>query len=149
MATSAPRLDLLTRWSHLTHLKHWNNKWNRWNQWNPSENEGENGDEIKNEGEEGEKGEKGEKGAKGKAGEKGARDAMAILTQKILSLALEELQSDTTRQYIGDNLVRPLLKAMLVEVMPYLIVATVALAATLLISALTLTLTLPKHFFQF
>lgn len=65
---------------------------------------------------------------------------MSVLTQKVLTLALEELRSETTRKYINENLIVPLLKAVLVEITPYAIVVTAVLAAILLMSALSLTL---------
>lgn len=68
------------------------------------------------------------------------RDVIAVLTHRVLAMALEELRSEETRRYVSENLVVPLLKAVLVELMPYAIVFTAVIAAILLMSALTLTL---------
>ena len=69
-----------------------------------------------------------------------SRDVVAVLTHRVLALALEELRSEETRRYVSEHLVVPLLKAVLVEVMPYAIVFTAVIAAILLMSALSLTL---------
>lgn len=68
------------------------------------------------------------------------RDVVAILTHRVLTMALEELRSEDTRRYVSEHLVVPLLKAVLVELMPYAIVFSAVIAAILLMSALTLTL---------
>jgi hypothetical protein len=68
------------------------------------------------------------------------RDVVAALTHRVLAMALEELRSEDTRRYVSENLVVPLLKAVMVELMPYAIVFTAVIAAILLMSALTLML---------
>ena len=68
------------------------------------------------------------------------RDVVAALTHRVLTMALEELRSEETRRYVSEHLVVPLLKAVMVELMPYAIVFTAVIAAILLMSALTLTL---------
>jgi hypothetical protein len=68
------------------------------------------------------------------------RDVVAVLTHRVLAMALEELRSEDTRRYVSEHLVVPLLKAVLVEFMPYAIVFTTVISAILLMSALTLTL---------
>jgi hypothetical protein len=68
------------------------------------------------------------------------RDVVAVMTQKVLSMALEELRTEETRKYVNENLVLPLLRAVFAELMPYAIVFTTVIAAILLMSALTLTL---------
>lgn len=73
-------------------------------------------------------------------GSKASRDVVAILTHRVLAMALEELRSEETRRYVSENLVVPLLKAVLVELMPYAIAFTAVIAAILLMSAITLTL---------
>jgi uncharacterized membrane protein len=68
------------------------------------------------------------------------RDVVAVLTHRVLTMALEELRSEETRRYVSENLVVPLLKAVMVELMPYFIVFATIIAAILLMSALSLTL---------
>ena len=71
---------------------------------------------------------------------KASRDVVAIMTHRVLAMALEELRSEDTRRYVSENLVMPLLKAVFVELMPYAITFTAVIAAILLMSAITLTL---------
>jgi hypothetical protein len=71
---------------------------------------------------------------------KASRDVVAVLTHRVLAMALEEMRSEDTRRYVSENLVVPLLKAVLVELMPYAIAFTAVIAAILLMSAITLTL---------
>ena len=75
-----------------------------------------------------------------------SRDMVAILTHRVLAMALEELRSESTRCYVSENLVMPLLKAVLVELMPYAIIFTSVIVAILLMSALTLTLSAMFYF---
>lgn len=74
------------------------------------------------------------------------RDVVAVMTQRVLSMALEELRSEETRKYVNDNLVLPLLRAVFTELMPYAIVFVTVIAAILLMSALTLTLSTMFYF---
>ncbi len=78
--------------------------------------------------------------AKDKDTIKPQRDVVAALTHRVLTMALEELRSEDTRRYVSEHLVVPLLKAVMVELMPYAIVFTAVIAAILLMSALTLML---------
>ena len=75
------------------------------------------------------------------AASKGApasRDVVALLTHRVLAMALEELRSEETRKYVAEHLVRPLLRVVVEESMPYAIALTTVIAAILLMSALTL-----------
>lgn len=69
-----------------------------------------------------------------------SRDVVAVLTHRVLAMALEELRSEDTRAYVSEHLVRPLLRAVVAESMPYAIAFTTVIIAILLMSALTLTL---------
>ena len=75
-----------------------------------------------------------------------SRDMVAILTHRVLAMALEELRSEDTRRCVSENLVMPLVKAVLVEFMPYAIAFTSVIVAILLMSALTLTLSAMFYF---
>ena len=66
------------------------------------------------------------------------RDMIAIMTHRVLAMALEELRTEETRRCVSENLVIPLVKAVLVEFMPYAIAMTAVMAAILLMSAGTL-----------
>ena len=68
------------------------------------------------------------------------RDVAAVLTHRVLAMALEELRSEETRAYVSEHLVRPLLRTVVAESMPYAIAFTTVIIAILLMSALTLTL---------
>jgi hypothetical protein len=61
-------------------------------------------------------------------------------------MALEELRTDETRRYVNEHLVLPLLRAVIAEVAPYAIAFTTVIAAILLMSALTLTLSILFYF---
>ena len=63
---------------------------------------------------------------------------IAIMTHRVLAMALEELRTEETRRCVSENLVIPLVKAVLVEFMPYAIAMTAVMAAILLMSAGTL-----------
>jgi hypothetical protein len=71
---------------------------------------------------------------------KSSRDVAAILTHRVLAMALDELRSEETRAYVSEHLVRPLIRAVVAESMPYAIAFTTVIIAILLMSALTLTL---------
>ena len=77
-----------------------------------------------------------------KASPAASRDVVAVLTHRVLAMALEELRSEETRTYVNEHLVRPLLRAVLAETAPYAIALTAVIAAMLLMTALTLTVNL-------
>ena len=74
------------------------------------------------------------------SGVKPSRDVIAVLTRKVLSMVLEELRGEDTRRYVAENVVVPLLRVIMVELMPYAVIFSAIIAALLLMSALTLTL---------
>ena len=69
-----------------------------------------------------------------------SRDMVAILTHRVLAMAIEELRSEETRRSVNNNLVMPLVKAVIVEIMPYAIALMSVVVAILLMSGLTLAL---------
>jgi uncharacterized protein YggT (Ycf19 family) len=71
---------------------------------------------------------------------------VSILTHRVLAIAVQELRSEETRRYVIDQLVTPLLRAFLAECMPYAILVVSVVAALLLMSALSLTLSALFYF---
>jgi hypothetical protein len=68
------------------------------------------------------------------------RNVISVLTRKVLSMALEELREEDMRRHVAENVIVPLLRVIMGELMPYAVIFSVIIAALLLMSALTLTL---------
>ena len=80
------------------------------------------------------------RGVGGIGGGTGRPSVIAVVTRKVLSMVLEELREDDMRRYVAENVIVPLLKVIMAELMPYAVIFSVIIAALLLMSALSLTL---------
>ena len=76
----------------------------------------------------------------------GARSAVKLLTNRVLSMAIEELQQDATRKLVREQVVDPLIKMLHTQLMPYLMLLVAVIAAILLMSMMTLTLSALFYF---
>ena len=75
-----------------------------------------------------------------------ARNAVKALTNRVLSMAIEELQQEATRKMVREHVVEPLIKMLHSHLLPYLTLLVAVIAAILLMSMMTLTLSALFYF---
>lgn len=69
-----------------------------------------------------------------------------MLTNRVLSMVVDEMKRDDTQKSIRDHVVDPLVKMLFTQLMPYLMLLVVVIAAILLMSMMTLTLSALFYF---
>jgi hypothetical protein len=68
------------------------------------------------------------------------------LTNRVLSMAFEELRREETQRKVREHLVHPLIKMIHSHLMPYLMMFVMVIAVLLLMSMLTLILSILFYF---
>lgn len=69
-----------------------------------------------------------------------ARDAIGAMTNRMLTMAVDELRKEETQQRVRLHLVDPLVKMMSQQMMPYVLVLFALVSAILLTTLLTFTM---------
>lgn len=70
----------------------------------------------------------------------GGRDVMASLSNRVMGMVMDELNREQTRSHIKHNVITPVVRIFMVELMPYAIVLLTILVVMLLLLITTLLL---------
>lgn len=70
----------------------------------------------------------------------GTRDVVKLVSNRVITLIADEFRKEETQRTVRNNIVDPLIKMLHVQLMPYMVLTVVVVAAILIMSMMTLVL---------